>query len=311
MNKPKALKPQDTIGIVAPASPAPLENLDKALDILEKMGFKTKVGTSCYEHRGYLAGSDETRASDINEMFRDPDIDAIICMRGGYGTPRILELLDYDMISKHPKIFMGYSDITAIHIALVQKSNLITFHGPMLTSDFTSPEFEKYTKGMMIKTLTQNVPLGEVKSPEYEPKVEVLVAQDAQGELIGGNLALIAATIGTPFEIDTKGKILMIEEVGEEPYRIDRMLTQLKLAGKLDDATGIVLGQFTDCNPQAPENSLSLEEVLEDIFSSLKKPVLKNVCFGHGRHKATIPLGVKASINAKRESLIIEESGVR
>jgi len=308
MLKPKALKKGNNIGIVAPSSPASSDKLDAAVKILKNMGYEVTIGRSCYEKNGYLAGSDETRADDINRMFKDPDISAIFCMRGGYGTPRILDMLDYETIAENPKIFMGYSDITAIHIAFVQKCRMVTFHGPMLTSDFISSHFEKYTKDAMLKALTSTGPLGDVKAPEYEPQEEVLYHGNAEGEIIGGNLSLIAATIGTPYEIDTRGKILMIEDIEEQPYRVDRMLTQLRLSGKLSDAAGIVLGQFTDCVPKEPENSLTLDEVIEQIILPAGKPVLKNVCLGHGTHKATIPMGVKAQIDGKRKMLVIKES---
>ncbi|MCG0276796.1 MAG: LD-carboxypeptidase [Thermosediminibacteraceae bacterium] len=308
--KPGALKKGNTIGIVAPASPASAEKLNTAIKIIEDMGYRVKIGRSCYENYGYLAGSDDVRAYDINDMFASPEISAIFCMRGGYGTLRILDLLDYESISKNPKIFLGYSDITAIHIALIQKSGLVTFHGPMPAADFTCNDFNKFTKDAMLKALTSNSPLGEIKSPEGYPAAEMLVPGSAEGEIIGGNLSVIVSTIGTPYEIDTRGKLLMIEEIGEEPYRIDRMLTQLRLSGKLNDAAGIILGQFTNCVPKHPEKSLTLDQVFRDILVPLNKPVIKGVCFGHEEHKATIPMGVKARIDGERAALLIEESAV-
>lgn len=310
MIKPRALKKGDTIGIVAPGSPQNQGKLDKATRILEYMGFNVIQSPSCFGKYGYLAGKDEMRADDINLMFRDQTIDAIFCMRGGYGTSRILDLIDYDTIHHNPKIFMGYSDITALHIAMIQKSRLVTFHGPMLTSDFILQEFQGYTELAMLKAITSPFSLGEIKAPPGYPKEEMLVPGSAKGDVIGGNLSLIAATIGTPYEIDTRGKLLIIEELEEEPYRIDRMLIQLKLAGKLDDAVGIVLGQFTFCEPGDFQNSLSLEQVFEDILVPLEKPIIKNVCFGHDAQKATIPMGVKARIDGNTSSFIIEESAL-
>jgi len=309
--KAKALKLRDTIGIVAPAGPTEAEKLEKAAAVLREMGFKVVLGKSCYEHWGYLAGRDELRADDINRMFASDEIDGIICMRGGYGALRILDLIDYEMISKHPKVFMGYSDITSLLIAITQKSGLVTFHGPMLTSDFLSPEFHLFTRKAMLKAITEAIALGEINSPPTETKVEVLFPGEAEGTTIGGNMSLLCAALGTPYEVDTRDKILLLEEVGEEPYRVDRMLTQLKLAGKLKEAKGIVLGQFIGCQAKNPKKSLLLDEVLKDILLPLKKPVLKNVCFGHGMHKATIPIGVMAEIDGNNCKFYIREEAVK
>lgn len=311
MIKPKALKKGDTIGIIAPSSPEDKEKLHDSTKILEGLGFKVVHGRSCYENYGYLAGDDELRAFDINTMFRNPKIDAIFCMRGGYGSIRILDLIDYNVIHKNPKIFMGYSDITALHIAIVQKTNLVTFHGPMLTSDFLSPGFESYTKASMLKALTRPIPLGKIESPIEETKSTMLKPGNAQGEIIGGNLSLLVSTLGTPYEIDTRGKILLIEETGEEPYKIDRMLTQLRLSGKLYDVEGIALCQFTNCEPSDSTKSFSLDEMFKEVFSFFKKPIIKNVYTGHGESMATIPLGVLGKIDGSKGVFIVEENAVK
>jgi len=309
--KAKALKPGDTIAIVAPAGPVEAGRLEKAAAVLRDMGFKVIIGKSCYERWGYLAGQDKLRADDVNRMFAWDEIDGIICMRGGYGTLRILDLIDYDMISHHPKVFMGYSDITALLTAITQKSGLITFHGPMLTSDFLLPEFDSFTKKAMLRAVAESKALGEINSPISEPKIEVLSPGKARGLTVGGNMTLLCSTLGTPYEVDTRDKILLLEEIGEEPYRIDRMLTQLKLAGKLGEAEGIVLGQFVDCQAKDPKKSLLLDEVLKDTLLPLKKPVLKNVCFGHGIHKATIPIGVMAEIDGNNCKFYVREEAVK
>lgn len=310
MIKPKVLEKGDTIGVVAPSSPEKKEKLYKATKVIENLGFRVVHGQSCHEKHGYLAGDDELRAFDINSMFRNPRVNAIFCMRGGYGASRILDLIDYNTIYKNPKIFMGYSDITALHIAIIQKSELITFHGPMLTSDLISSKFEEYTKAAMLKALTNPVPLGEIIPPRGKVKPSMLYPGNAQGEIIGGNLSLLVSTLGTPYEIDTRGKILLIEETGEKPYKIDRMLTQLRLSGKLYDVEGIALCQFTDCCACDTDESLSLDEVFEEILLPLKKPIIKNVYTGHGEGMATIPMGVRGRINGNRKTLVIEESGV-
>lgn len=245
MIKPKALKFGDTIGVVAPASPTLEENVEKAHKKLKDLGFKVKMGKSCYEKYGYLAGTDSLRAEDINHMFRDEEVDGIICLRGGYGTPRILELLDYDLIKKHPKVFIGYSDITALHIAITRFSQLITFHGPMVASDMLG-DFNQFSKKSLFNFIMEGEYLRNIKNPPGE-ELKTMNPGIAEGSIIGGNLSLIADTLGTPYEIDLKGKILFIEEVGEEPYQIDRMLTQLRLAGKLKEAEGIILGDFNNC----------------------------------------------------------------
>lgn len=311
MIKPKALKKGDTIGVVAPSSPEDKEKLCDSTKVLEDLGFKVVHGRSCYESHGYLAGDDELRAFDINTMFKNPRIDAIFCMRGGYGSARILDLIDYNIIYKNPKIFMGYSDITALHIAIVQKSELVTFHGPMLTSDFLSPEFGKYTKKAMLKALTKPTPLGKITSPIGKIKSSMLYPGSAQGEIIGGNLSLIVSTLDTPYEIDTRDKILFIEEVGESPYKIDRMLTQLRLSGKLYDVAGIALCQFTDCNARDSSKSLSLGQIFKEILLPLKKPIVKNVYTGHGESMATIPMGVKGRIDGNRGVFVVEENAVK
>ncbi|PUA31837.1 MAG: LD-carboxypeptidase [Zestosphaera tikiterensis] len=300
--RPKALKKGDVIGFVAPARPVEPSKLERAVRFVEGFGFKVKVGRSCYLRHGYLAGEDGVRASDLMNMFVDPEVSAVFAVRGGYGSLRLLNLLDYGLISKNPKVLLGYSDITALHIALNQKAGLITFHGPMPTVEFISEELDEVTKEYLIKALTTSEPLGEIAGEE------MLVKGFAEGEVVGGNLSLIVSTLGTPYEIDTKGKILVLEEVNEKPYRVDRMLTQLRLSGKLDQAAGIVLGHFTNCETDNPEESLTLNQVFEEVLKPLNKPILKGVKFGHGKPNITIPLGVKASIDPKEVALIIEES---
>lgn len=306
MIKPKALKYGDTIGIIAPASSAPEEKIAMAEKELEKIGFNVKLGESCFLNYGYLSGKDEIRAYDLNNMFYDNKIDGILCLRGGYGTLRILDMIDYKMIKKNPKIFVGYSDITALHIALNQKSSLITFHGPMAASDIAN-NLDEFSKDSFINAITNKSSIGKIINPENE-EIKTGVEGMCIGEIIGGNLALITSTIGTQYEIITKGKILFLEDIGEEPYRIDRMLTQLKLSGKLDDAVGIILGDFKSCEPKVMKNSFTLSEVFKDILYSLNKPLIYNIKAGHCSPKLTIPFGVKTVLDGYKGELIIEES---
>ncbi|MGE5678949.1 MAG: S66 peptidase family protein [Pseudomonadota bacterium] len=309
LTRPKALKPGDVIGLAAPASAVDKPGkVDAAVKKLEEFGFRVKVGRSCREKYGYLSGPDEVRAEDINSMFADKEVDGIMCLRGGYGTPRILDRLDYDMIRKNPKVFVGYSDITAIHIALNQLCGLVTIHGPMPSSDMLE-DFDDFSKCSLFRTIMSSEPLGELKNPP-ETDINTLVGGKCRGMIVGGNLSLIAATIGTPYEIDTRGKLLLLEEVDEEPYSIDRMLTQLRLSGKLRDCCGIILGDWRDCGAKDPERSLTLEEVFENDIKSLGKPAIYNFKAGHCKTKVTVPLGVDAVLDADRVGLFIEKSAV-
>lgn len=303
--KPKRLCPGDTIGVIAPASPGDLELSMAGVRWLEKQGFQIKLGRSAQQILGYLAGSDADRAKDINEMFLSSEVDGIVCLRGGYGTMRILELLDYDAIRDHPKVFVGYSDITALHTSIGQRTGLVTFHGPMVASDM-GKEISDYTRDSFYQAITAAEPLGPIHNPPLSLPPEVIVPGKAQGYLTGGNLSLVVSTLGTPYEIDTRGKILCLEEVGEAPYRVDRMLTQLSLAGKLKDAVGIAVAVCTDCDEEDPPG-FTLEEVLKDRLGSLTKPVLYKLYFGHTSDKATLPLGVMAAINTVKGGLTVME----
>ncbi len=307
MIKPKALKIGDTLGVIAPASPTTEENVRKSHNRLVEMGFKVKMGKSCYETYGYLAGSDSLRAKDINNMFKDEEVDGIICLRGGYGTPRILDLLDYDLIKNNPKVFIGYSDITALHIAIIQTSKLITFHGPMVSSNLIG-DFSDFSR----KSLYNFIIEGEFKESINNPKgeeMEIINGGVAEAEIIGGNLSLIVNTLGTPYEIDSKGKILFIEEISEEPYEIDRMFTQLRLSGKLKGSEGIILGDFKNCTSETSEydDSLTLEQVIEDIIKPVEKPTIANLRAGHCEPMVTIPFGVKVRLDANRRQLTLLE----
>jgi muramoyltetrapeptide carboxypeptidase len=243
-------------------------------------------------------------------MFARPEVEAIFCARGGYGTPRLLSLLDYDLIRENPKILLGYSDVTALHLAIQRQTGLVTFHGPMVESD-PQVGFVDYNWLGVLRAIAAPSPLGLVENPPAGPALRVIRGGRAQGPLVGGNLSLICATMGTPYEIDTRGKILFLEDVGEAPYRMDRMLNQLLLAGKLQAASGIVIGESVGCE-QAPGDrpSLTLYEVLADLLSSLGKPVLYGLAIGHGFYKATLPLGVEAVLDATAGHLEVIEPAV-
>lgn len=309
MIKPRAIAKGDTLGLIAPSSPVHKNGqLEEGIKILENQGYKVVVGESCRCKYGYLSGDDNIRANDINKMFSDKNIDAIFCLRGGYGAPRILAKLDYEMIKKSPKLFMGYSDITAIHLALNQECELITFHGPMVASDMIEG-FDDFTRKGFLKAITSTKPMGIVENP-LGIDIKSLVGGEARGKIVGGNLSLLVALMGTPYEINTKGKILFLEDIGEYTYSIDRMLTQLKLARKLEECVGIILGDFNNCMPQYEELGLTLMEVFKDIIVSMNKPTVYNLMAGHSSPKITLPLGVEALLDGDNGILKIVESAL-
>lgn len=305
--KPKRLCPGDTIGVITPASPGNLESAKQGILWLENQGFHVKLGKSVNQADGYLAGTDAERTADIHDMFAAPDVDGIICMRGGYGTMRLLEQLDYSLIQCHPKVFVGYSDITALHTSIGQRTGLVTFHGPMVSSDIGN-DLTDYTGNALLRAITSAEPLGLIDNPPPFQAPEFIVPGIAEGCLTGGNLSLITSTLGTPYEINTQGKIFCLEDVGEEPYRIDRMLTQLLLAGKLQEAAGIVVGVCADCDPKPDTKppSIQLEEVLQERLGNLKKPILYQLHFGHTENQVTLPFGVTAILDTN--GLVITET---
>jgi muramoyltetrapeptide carboxypeptidase len=312
--KPAFLKPGDTVAVVAPASGVVNPTtIYFGQQLLENMGYRVKLGKAVYRRHGYLAGTDEERLQDLESMFADPEVKAIICLRGGYGALRLLGKLNLQVVKENPKVFLGFSDITALHIAINQLTGLITFHGPVLNSMVSW--LGDYTRGNLLKVVARPAPAGALTNPEAGPRLFAICGGKGSGELIGGNLSLICATLGTPFEINTKGKILFLEEVGEEPYRIDRMLTQLELAGKFDDVKGIVIGESVECVPKKSKPSFScsfsLEEVLIERFKGIKVPVLYNLACGHGREKLTLPMGVAATLDADSGILYLREGAVK
>lgn len=303
--KPAALKPGDLIGYVAPAGPLSKVRMERAKERLEARGYRVLVPDDVYRRRGYLAGTDEARAAELMAMFEDPNVAAIFPGTGGYGTTRMIDLLDYDIIRKNPKILIGFSDITGLHLAIHQRTGLVTFHSPnpmwgLGSTNYMHPLAEQY----FFRALEAKEYKG-AKSPGYVfewteeefPSLETMSSGKARGRLIGGNLSLIAATMGTPYEIDTKGKILFFEDIDEAPYRIDRFLAQLKLAGKLDEAAGVLICDFNDCD--APEGrSLTLAQVLDDYLKDCGIPVVKFFPAGHLRQNVTLPVGALVELDA-------------
>lgn len=308
--KPKALQKGDTIGIIAPGSPMDKEQLEKGIQFLKKQGFTVLVGKNVYRQAdGFLAGSDEERAADLNEMFANPEVDAIFCARGGYGSIRLLEKLDFQLVRQNPKILMGYSDITSLITAIYLKTGLVTFHGPMVASDLYRDDVDFYNAPNMLKALTTSEPIGKVTNPYGQLELTFLQKGRGQGELIGGNLSIVISSLGTDYEIDTKGKILFLEEIGEPTYRIDRMMQQLKLAGKLDEAAGLIFGESVGCDPRF-RGEPTVKDVVQKFADELRIPVLFGLPFGHGTFKATLPIGVEAVLDSE-EGLVIVEGAVR
>ncbi len=295
---PETLKKGDKVGLVCPSSCVrDTTTLTEGIKYIESLGFEVVVGESCNSKYGYLAGSDEVRARDINKMFADSTIKGIFCARGGYGVHRILDKIDYGMIKQNPKFFCGYSDITGLHLAINQICGLVTYHTPMATTEMykkqdelTTADFERFVFEGVTKRELQNIP--------REESVKTLVGGEAKGVLVGGNLSLVADLIGTPYEVDTKGKILFLEDVEEAPYAIDRKLMQLKLAGKFDDCAGVILGGYTDCNADEGKPSLTLDEIFKDVLGDINKPVVYGFNCGHCMPTTSIPLGVEISLNA-------------
>lgn len=306
----KKLKFGDTLGFIAPSGAVRTEGaIERAVLETERMGFKVKLGESAGQKYGYLSGTDEVRARDVNAMFADDEVDAIVCLRGGYGAMRILDKLDYDMIAKHPKIFVGFSDITALHIALLEKCGLATFHGPMAAANWAGKPLDEFSRESMYRALMNAKPVGELANPPEYPKQMVNPGQ-AEGQLVGGNLMLISSSLGTPWELDTKGRIIFIEEIGERTYCVDRMLTQMRLAGKFDDCAGVVFGDFADCPVEYPEFGLTLEEIIRDVVAPCGKPVFTGLRCGHCTPKLTLPFGVKCRMDADKCTLTVLESAV-
>ena len=295
MIHPVPFKKGDKIALIAPSSPVADERIKPAINAVEALGLEAVVGKSCTSKNGFLAGEDTIRADDINMMFADKSIKGIFAMRGGYGSARILDLLDYKTIRKNPKVFAGYSDITALHVAFNQKCNLITFHAPMPASEFYEG-VDEYTMSFFKRNIFCNDSLGIMENPK-DQKIEILVKGNAEGRITGGNLTLLASSLGTKYEVNTKGKILFLEDVDEVPYRIDRMLLQLKQSGKFKDAVGIILGQWTRCEAKNKENSLELNEIFKQLIVTENKPTICNIACGHSTPTMTIPMGAFAKID--------------
>jgi len=292
------LEKGDRIGIVAPAGPVLQEEIQPGLDFLESRGFEPVCSPHLYEQKGYLAGEDKARVKDLHAMFREKKIKAVLCARGGYGTHRILQELDYGLFSRNPKIFIGYSDITALLFALFKKSGLITLHGPVLRDLLKG---EGRNAALLLKLMTSD----ELTTVNF-PSGTAVKKGRAEGVVLGGNLSLICHLIGTPFLPSFKGKLLFIEEKGEPLYRVDRMLTHLLLSGGLEKCAGLMVGSFEECGDPA-----FVIDLVRERCSRLNMPILTGLPAGHGEDNVPLPIGVRAVLDTGEMSLEFKEPCLR
>jgi muramoyltetrapeptide carboxypeptidase len=313
--KPPRLEFGDTIGLVAPASPPPNPAvIDRAEAALARLGFKTKLGPNVRRRNGFLAGTDQERAGDLMGMFLDRHVRAVLCLRGGYGSARILPRLDYARIRAHPKIFIGYSDITSLHCAFLTNAKLVSFHGPMLNSELSREELPEFTRQSFLRALMEPRPTRSLLQSYTRRTVTAIREGVATGRLVGGNLSILCASLGTPYQPSFRGRILFFEDVGESPYRFDRMLTQLLSAGLLQQVAGVAIGINRNCRDpntrRTDEYRQSLDEVFAERLGPLKIPVLAGLPFGHIRYNATLPVGILATLDARRGDLLLAEAAV-
>lgn len=306
--KPSALRPGDTIGVVSPSSYKALEALQPGIDKIRQRGYRLLFGEHAFDRRGYLAGEDRDRAADLNAMFANPEVKAVLCTRGGYGASRILDYLDWDLIRAHPKPLIGYSDITTLHLAFLRQTEMVVFYAPMIIT--LARDVSSLVVDNLFDLLEKPQPLGTYDT--REGNVQTLVPGVVEGELTGGCLCLVTAACGTPEQVDARGKILCLEDVDEPPYAVDRMLTQLKRCGVLDEAAGFVIGEITNWEQHVsdPAETLTIEQIWQDILVPLGKPTIIGFPFGHVTHPLTLPFGVRARLDATAGTLTLLEPAV-
>lgn len=304
--KPQALKPGDTIAISSPAGAVwDAAQVETFSNILKGFGFKVVLGKTLSEKYGYFAGTDELRAGELNSLFADKSIKGIFCMKGGWGCARLLDKLDFELIKRNPKILIGFSDITTLLVAITAKTGLVTFHGPVGNSGWNA-----WTSSVFKSVVMNNDGLPLFLNPSTEEPFVTIHPGKVRGELIGGNLTVIASLMGTMYLPDWKGKILFLEEVKEEPYSIDRLLTQLKLCGVLDAISGFVFGRCAKCLAEEPQKAFTFQEVLSQHLKPLGIPAFYGAMIGHIENKLTVPLGIQAEIDADRGSIQLLEAAV-
>ncbi|HEY4531432.1 MAG TPA: LD-carboxypeptidase [Luteimonas sp.] len=298
---PPALRPGDTIALVSPSSATDERlNLQLSREVMEALGFKVRTGAHYAARRGHLAGSDAARAGDINAAFADPDVRAVVAVRGGSGAARLLPLLDYDAIRANPKVLLGYSDITALHSAIHARTGLVTFHGPNGTGSwntFNTDQFRRLFFEREAMHYRNPVEAGDELVPRRNRTLTITGGR-AQGELVGGNLTVLTALAGSPYLPDFRGKVLFLEDVAEAPYRVDRMFSTLRLMGALDGLAGFIFGECTDCDPGDGHGSLTLDEILDDYIRPLGIPAYRGAMIGHIRQQFIVPVGGRVAMDA-------------
>lgn len=310
MTRPKHLKPGDRIALIAPASPVDKDKIEQTVESVKFLGLKPVLYPSVTMTHGYLSGPDAARAADINNAFADPGIDGIFCVRGGYGVTRILNRIDFKMISENPKLFLGYSDITGLHVALNQLCNLTTLHGTMPSRGWCN--LDPATFCILAENLFCPIPVGPAPCIEGEP-IEIIHPGTAVGPVVGGNLSLLVAALGSPYEVNAKDKILFIEDVDEKNYRVDRGLTSLALAGKFQDCSGIILGTWADVGDPGlePEKNLTLCQIFNEVVKPFGKPTINNFRAGHVYPQITIPMGALTELDATNGTVEFLEAATK
>ncbi len=311
--RPYAIQKGATIGIVAPASSLSESYVERAVANLQDRGYRVKLSLGYKNRQAYLASPDATRAAEVNGFFADSEIDAILCLRGGYGSPRILDRLDYDLIRQNTKPFIGYSDITALLNAIYERSGVVTFHGPMAKEFGIGKGLTQYTERYFWSAFDPKSSLfqdwGGV-GPRGRGHRITLVGGSAEGVLVGGNLSVLVSTIGTPYEVSGDGQLLFLEDVSEKAFRIDRMLNQLRLSGKLAKFRGILLGAFTNCGQDLNAAGKTLEDLFLEYFGELGVPVLSGFPAGHVSDQAVLPIGGQIRLDADQKKVTILEAPV-
>lgn len=308
---PRPLKRGDTVGLVSPSSASNDEILFQfAQETLEALGFEVLRGKHLTDRYGHLAGKDADRAEDINEMFDNKKVSAIICIRGGSGAARILPLLDYKTIQNNPKPILGYSDITAIHNAIYAQTGLITFHGPNGTGSWNSFNVQQFEQMFFDQQLVRFE--NEQKKGDdlivKKNRIQTITPGQAEGVIVGGNLTVLTGLAGSPYLPDFKNKILFLEDVGEDPYRVDRMMSTLQLMGALDEIKGFIFGQCSDCDPSGGYGSLTIWQILQDFIRPLKIPAYRGAMIGHVDKQFIVPIGAKVKMNADQGYFEMTES---
>lgn len=304
--KPPALKAGDTIAVTSPAGAVwDYKQAETFIGILSNLGFKVKAGQTLKQKYGYFAGTDEQRATELNAFFKDQEVNGIFCMKGGWGCARILPLLDYELIRNNPKVLLGFSDITTLLLAIQAKTGLVTFHGPVGNSGWND-----FTVDCLKRVLMKKEQVLYMGTGKEEDKPLVLRAGVAKGILAGGNLSVLVSLMGTPYLPDWENKILFLEDTTEEPYRIDRMLTQLKLCGVMDKISAFVFGKCVKCLAEEPEKAFTLNQVLEQHTAQLKIPAFYGAMIGHIENKITLPIGIFAEVDAEKGTIRLLESAV-